>query len=56
MSPACLICAPWPRRLMTGDQTPGQVVPGRVYCATTRLDLADCGPGPALLMAWTVNR
>src|SRR5215469_12188665 len=32
------------------------VVPGGAYCATTMLDLADCGPGPALLMAWTVNR
>jgi hypothetical protein len=29
---------------------------GSLYCATTRLDLADCGPDPALLMAWTVNR
>src|SRR5262249_42926673 len=29
------------------------VVPGGGYCAATRLDLADCGPGPALLMAWT---
>jgi hypothetical protein len=28
----------------------------RTYCATTPLDLADCGPDPALLMAWTVNR
>jgi hypothetical protein len=28
----------------------------RGYCATTRLDLADCGLDPALLMAWTVNR
>ena len=28
----------------------------RTYCATTRLDLADCGPDPALLLAWTVNR
>jgi len=28
----------------------------RTYCATTRLDLADCGPDPALLLACTVNR
>src|SRR5215468_1292698 len=28
----------------------------RVYCATTWLDLVDCGPDPALLTAWTVNR
>lgn len=27
-----------------------------IYCATTRLDRADCGPDPALLRAWTVNR
>src|SRR5215471_15547792 len=26
------------------------------YCAATRLDLADFGPAPALLRAWTVNR
>ena len=32
------------------------LVVSRSYCAVTRLDLADRGPGPALLMAWTVNR
>src|SRR5262245_23139614 len=39
-----------------GGSWPAAVEPGGAYCAATRLDLADCGPGPALLMAWTVNR
>ena len=29
---------------------------GGGYCAATGLDLADFGPGPAVLLAWTVNR
>jgi len=46
---------------ITAGQLPGggswpAVVPGGAYCAATRLDLADCGPRPALLLAWTVNR
>jgi hypothetical protein len=39
-----------------GWQWADAVEQGSAYCATTRLDLADRGPGPALLMAWTVNR
>ena len=46
---------------ITVGQLPGggswpAVVAGGGYRAATGLDLADCGPGPALLMAWTVNR
>src|SRR5262249_37904374 len=44
-----------PRANYRGGSWPA-VAPGCAYCATTRLDLADCGPDPALLMAWTVNR
>ena len=49
--------APWPdhRGQLPGWQL-ASVVPGSAYCATTRLDLADCGPDPALFLAWTVNR
>ena len=35
---------------------PSSVSLGRSYCAVTRLDRADCGPDPALLLAWMVNR
>jgi len=43
-------------RLPGGGGWPAAVEPGGGYCARTRLDLADFGPGPALLMAWAVNR
>jgi hypothetical protein len=35
---------------------PDVLSPVSAYCATTRLDLADWGPDPALLRAWAVNR
>ena len=46
-------------QLPRGDQRLGRPRPSSLvwtYCATTRLDLADCGPDPALFLAWTVNR
>src|SRR5215468_1003384 len=43
-------------QLPGGGSWPPAVEPGGGYCAATGLDLADRGPGPALLMAWTVNR
>ena len=60
VTPGCEVGGPWAGttagQLPGGGSWPAVVEPGSAYCATTRLDLADCGPGPALLMAWTVNR
>jgi transposase len=52
----CLSRGPSPPRASCRGQLADAVVPGGGYRAATRLDLADCGPGPALLMARTVNR
>jgi hypothetical protein len=40
----------------TIDLAAPDALPVWCYRATTRLDLSDCGPDPALLMAWTVKR